>query len=292
MKLYLLWHPLFLLEELAGKWGSDKFFLKVWYYNRMGYWMDFKHPKTFNEKLQWLKLYNRKPKYTTMVDKYAVKRYVANIVGEEYIIPTLGVWNSFDEIDFDKLPNQFVLKCTHDSGGLIICKDKKTLDIAKAKSKIEKSLQRDFYKCGREWPYKDVPRRIIAEKYMEEPSGQLQDYKFFCFGGVVKFFKIDFNRSTNHQANYFTPDGNLMPFGEKVCPPDFGRILGIPSSLSEMIGLAEKLSQGIPFVRVDFYNITGQIYFGEITFYPASGTGPFIPSQWDEKIGQLLTLDN
>ena len=273
--------------------GSDRQYLKYWFKNKMGYYPDLDNPKTFNEKLQWLKLYYRKPILTTLVDKYAVKKYVADKIGEEYIIPTLGVWNSFDEIDFNSLPNQFVLKCTHDSGGLVICKDKSKLDIQAAKAKIERSLATDFYKLGREWPYKNVKPRIIAEKYMEDESGyELKDYKFFCFNGKCEFFKIDFDRQKSHHANYFNCACELMPFGEVICPPDYNRELKMPSNIGEMTNKAEQIASSInnAFVRIDLYNINGQIYFGEITFYPASGVGKFEPDEWDLKLGELIDL--
>ena len=292
IRLFLYNRDLF-MERLMYYIGSDRQYLKYWFKNKMGYYPDLDNPKTFNEKLQWLKLYYRKPILTTLVDKYAVKKYVADKIGEEYIIPTLGVWNSFDEIDFNSLPNQFVLKCTHDSGGLVICKDKSKLDIQAAKAKIERSLATDFYKLGREWPYKNVKPRIIAEKYMEDESGyELKDYKFFCFNGKCEFFKIDFDRQKSHHANYFNCACELMPFGEVICPPDYNRELKMPSNIGEMTNKAEQIASSInnAFVRIDLYNINGQIYFGEITFYPASGVGKFEPDEWDLKLGELIQL--
>lgn len=403
-----------------------------------GYELNLKHPRTFCEKLQWLKLYDRRPEYTTMVDKYAVKQYVADIIGEEYIIPTFGVWDKVEDIDWQSLPNQFVMKCTHDSGGLIICKDKSQLDIEEAKQKLNKSLCYNYYLNGREWPYKNVPRRIIAEKFMApektpvpkdlpdykffcfngEPkycqvirdrntketidfydmdwkhqefvglnpvacngltpvacpenldemkdicrklakdisfvrvdlyviddrkyfgeltfyptSGfgvftpdewndrlgdlltlpnatgggkylfvngvitelkseydELKDYKFFCFNGKVRFFKVDFGRFVEHHANYYDTDGHLLPFGEKGLEPNPNYSIELPKNISEMFSLAERLSKNIPFLRVDFYNINGKIFFGELTFYPASGFGKWTPDKADEMIGEYLKL--
>lgn len=270
---------------------DDENFIKIIYHFKMKKKLDLNNPKSFNEKLQWLKLYDRKDIYTTMVDKYAVKKYVADIIGEEYIIPTLGIYNSFDEIDFDELPNQFVIKCTHDSGGLVIVKDKSKLDVELAKKKINKSLKSNYYYQGREWPYKNVKPRIIAERYMiDKKENELKDYKFFCFNGKVKFFKVDFDRFTNHHANYYDVELNLLPFGEKNYLPDREKKIIIPDNINEMIDLAEKLSKNITFVRVDFYNVNGKIYFGEMTFYPASGFGKFEPDEWDEKIGDMLEL--
>ena len=269
----------------------DDVYLSRMFKAKVGYPLNLTSPKTFNEKLQWLKLHDRKPIYTTMVDKYAVKDYVASIIGEQYIIPTLGVWDNFDDIDFDALPNQFVLKCTHDSGGLVICKDKSKLDIKKAKKKINKSLHRNYYYMFREWPYKDVKPRIIAEKYMEDHStSELRDYKFFCFAGTAKCYKVDFDRFVSHKANYFTSDGELMKLGEEVCPPDFNKELPIPANLEKMKELAAKLSETHPFLRADFYDVDGKVYFGELTFYPASGFGKFIFDGNDELLGSSIKL--
>lgn len=270
---------------------SDKLFLKQLYKCRLGKQLNLGNPSTFNEKIQWLKLYDRNPIYTQLVDKYEAKKVIALKIGAEHVIPTLGVWNKFDQINFDTLPDQFVLKCTHDSGGLIICKDKKTFDKQKAKEKINKSLKTNYYWCGREWPYKKVKPRIIAEQYMEDnETKELRDYKFFCFNGVVKCFKVDFDRQEDHRANYYEKDKNLLPFGEAVCPPDFAKEIILPKDINVMIDLAEKLATDIPFVRVDLYYANSQIYFGELTFYPASGFGKFIPEEWDDKLGNWLIL--
>lgn len=272
---------------------SDTVYLKLIYRLIFGRKLDLKNPQTFNEKLQWLKLNNRKPEYSIMVDKYEVKKYIAEKIGEEYVIPTLGVWDNFDDIDFDLLPNQFVLKCTHDSGGLVICKDKSKLDIAKAREKINKALTRRFYYFGREWPYKAVKPRIIAEKYMvDESVSELRDYKFFCFGGVCKCLKVDFDRFIEHRANYYDPQGNLLDLGEKICPPNKEKVIVLPDNKEKMLHLAEKLSANIPFLRVDFYDVNGKIYFGELTFFPASGWGEFTDEKWDYKLGEWIKLPN
>ena len=271
---------------------KDEPYLRLVYKLRLGKKLDLDNPKTFNEKLQWLKLYDRKDIYTTMVDKYEVKKYVSDIIGEKHIIPTLGIYDKFDDIEFDKLPNKFVIKCTHDSGGVMVCDDKTKLDMKEAKKKITKSLKRNYYYMGREWPYKNVKPRIIVEKYMEDPKEkELKDYKFFCFNGKVRCFKIDFNRFVKHQANYYDETGKLLKFGEVVCPPDYTKKLKIPTTLRKMIKLAERLSQGTTFVRIDFYSIDSDIYFGEITLYPAAGFGKFIPEEWDEKLGEMVDLN-
>ena len=270
---------------------SDEEYIKRMFKARIGYELDLEHPVTFNEKLQWLKLHDHNPKYVAMVDKYEVKKYVASVIGEEYVIPTLGVWDRFDEIDFSILPNQFVLKCTHDSGGLVIATDKKKLNIRKTRKKIEKSLRRNYYYFGREWPYRDVKPRIIAEKYMEDKDiGELRDYKFFCFNGTVKCYKIDYDRFLCHRANYYTPDGTIMKLGEVVCPPDFDRNISQPNALSKMIAFATQLSCGIPFLRCDFYYVDGKIYFGELTFYPNGGFGKFCFNNNDCLLGSWLQL--
>ena len=284
---------LVLLENLAPNIPiPDKLYLKIKFYCRMGKRLNLKNPQTFNEKLQWLKLYGRRPIDTVLSDKYAVKEYITKTIGPEYVIPLLGVWDKFDDIDFDKLPNQFVLKCTHDSGGIVICKDKSKMDIKAAKKKLEKSLMIDYYVYSREKAYKNIPRRIIAEQYMEDAeSSELKDYKFFCFDGEVKFFKIDFGRFVEHRANYYTPQGELLSLGEEKFPPNPNAQVVVPQNLETMVELAEKLSKGKPFVRVDFYDVANHIYFGEFTFSPGSGMNKLKPEGWDEKIGEWIKLD-
>lgn len=270
----------------------DKVHIEARYALKMGRKLDLKNPQTFNEKLQWLKLYDRRPEYTTMVDKYEVKKYVAERIGEAYIIPTLGVWNSFDEIDFDALPNQFVLKCTHDSGGLVICKDKNTFDKAAAKKKIEKSLKRNYFLIHREWPYKNVKRRVIAEQYMEDAkTAELRDYKFFCFNGDAKALFIATERQKPGEEvkfDFFDMDFHHLDLRQghpnaAACPEK-------PEAFDEMKQLAEKLSKGIPQVRVDFYEVNGKVYFGELTFSHFAGLVPFEPEQWDYTLGSWITL--
>lgn len=270
---------------------SDVAFLKLTYKVNFGKKLDMINPTTFNEKLQWLKIYNRIASYRQMVDKYEAKEYVANIIGSEYIIPTLGVWDKFEDIDFESLPEQFVLKCTHDSGSVVICRDKKSFDYKKAKAKLDRGLKNDLFWYGREWPYKNLKRRIIAEKYMEDTNtAELRDYKFFCFNGVAKCYKVDFDRFIEHKANYFTPDGDLMKLGEEVCPPDFERNISAPANLEKMKEFAERLSAEQPFLRADFYVVNGKVYFGELTFYPASGFGKFIYEGNDELLDSWIKL--
>ena len=271
---------------------GDKTYLKLQFRAQMGKWLDLENPQTFNEKLQWLKLYDRRPEYTMMVDKYAVKAYVAQQIGREYIIPTLGVWDRFEDIDFDTLPERFVLKCTHDSGGLVICRDKASLDLQMAREKLEKSLKRNFYFYGREWPYKNVKPRIIAETYMEDShTGELRDYKFFCFDGEAKTLFVATERQTTGEEtkfDFFDMDYQHLPFcnghPNAHCLPEK------PKCFDEMRRLAEKLSKGIPHVRVDFYEVDGKVYFGELTFFHWSGFVPFDPAEWDVTFGSWITL--
>lgn len=273
-------------------WLPDKVFLNAAFRARFGRKLDLKNPKTFNEKLQWMKLYNRNPVYTMMVDKYLVRNYVREIIGEEYLIPLLGVWDDPDKIDFDKLPMQFVLKCNHNSGlGMCICKDKNKLDIDKVKNNLRKGLKQDYYLTGREWPYKNVPRKIIAEKYMVDESGyELKDYKYYCFDGKVRIVMINSDRmsSLETKANYF--DENYQPldfvwgYENAKIPP------AKPEKFEEMKSLAEKLSEGIPHVRIDFYQTPQGIFFGEMTFFDGSGFDAIEPIEWDYKIGSWINL--
>lgn len=267
----------------------DALWLKIIFRIKMGHRLNLSNPQTFNEKLQWLKLHDRNPLYTKLVDKYEVKKIVADIIGEEYIIPTLGVWNQFDDIDFNKLPNQFVLKCTHDSGGLVICKDKTKLDINAAKKKIEKSLKANYYWGFREWPYKDVKPRIIAEKYMVDESGtELKDYKVFCFDGKPKALFVATDRGI-HQTkfDFFDTNFNHLPFMQHY-PNNTEREITKPKGLEKMLVLAEKLTQDFKHCRADFYDINGHVYFGELTFSHFSGFEPFEPKEWDYKFGDWI----
>ena len=271
----------------------DKLYLTLLFHHYCGKWIDWKNPKGFNEKLQWLKVYNRKPEYTTMVDKVAVKAYVAQLIGEEYIIPTLGVWDDPDDIDFDALPDQFVLKCNHNSGvGLCICKDKSELDIEAVKSELRKGLKQDYYMLGREWPYKHVPRKILAEKYMVDESGvELKDYKVFNFNGEPEIIEVDFDRFVSHCRNLYDKDWNFIEM-EIEYPSKRSHQITRPEHLEQMLDIARKLSKGIPHVRTDFYSIEGKLYFGEITFFHGAGHEHFRPEEWDERLGKLIHLPN
>ncbi len=230
-----------------------------------------------------------------MVDKYAVRKYVADTIGEEHLIPLLGVWDSPDEIDFDALPDQFVLKCNHNSGvGLCICKDKSKLDIESDQRGITQRSQTGLLFGWQEWPYKNVPRRIIAEKFMVDESGfELKDYKFFCFNGEPKFLYIASDRgkaNTEVKFDFYDNELNLIPVLSGH--PNSDRKIVKPSSFDEMISVAKSLSSGIPHVRVDLYDINGKVYFGEMTFYHLSGFVPFVPEEWDYTFGFWLELPN
>jgi len=291
----LILHPKQLLYRIVNKYPqlikNDKKYIHFLWKYRMDYPLNLDNPRTYNEKLQWLKLYNQDSIYTKMVDKNLVKKYVSNIIGEEYIIPTLNLWDNVDSIDFDSLPNQFVLKCTHDSGGLVICKDKSKLDIVKAKEKIQKSLNTDFYLLAREWPYKNVERKILAEQYMEDQeTKELRDYKFFCFNGSPKFLFIATGRQTQNEPyfDFFDMEFNHLPF--RHGHPNAPSLPQKPKNFELMKTLAKELSKGLTHIRVDLYEINGKVYFGELTFFHHSGMVPFEPQEWDYKLGEMIKL--
>ena len=277
----------------SSKLLPDKLYLSVLFRFEMGYWINWKSPQTFSEKLQWLKLYNRKPEYTQMVDKYAVKEYVARLIGEEYIISTLGVWDRVEDIDFETLPNQFVLKTTHGGGGggVVVCKDKASFDFEAAKAKLQQSMNSDIYHIFREWPYKDVKKRILAEQFIAA-SGRhdLPDYKLFCFNGDPKCCQVIAGRESITTIDWYDRAWNHLPFHEPKNYPFSEKGHDKPNCLNEMWALASKLSQGHPFLRVDFYEIKGTIKFGELTFYPTSGMGGFEPEEWDYTLGDWIKL--
>lgn len=272
-------------------WISDEKYLKLKYKLIMNKKLNLEHPFTFNEKLQWLKLYDRNPEYTNMVDKYEAKKYVANIIGEEYIIPTLGVWDKFEDIDFEKLPNQFVLKPTHTSGNVFICKDKNNIDYRKLKIEVSKWMKRRYYYIHREWPYKYIKPRIIAEKYMgTNEQKELIDYKFFCFNGNPKVILVCSERfsADNMCETWFDENWNFLDIIESN--HRVNKKIKKPINFSQMMEFSKKLSRDIPFIRVDFYEINGKIYFGELTFFPAAGFEKFEPEEWDKKLGNMLEL--
>ena len=286
-----------LLSHIIEKIGfllNDKLYLKLLFRIRMGYRLNLDNPETFSEKIQWLKIYDRQPRYTTLVDKYLVKDIVADIIGKEHIIPTIGVWDNPESIEWDKLPKQFVLKTTHGGGnsGVVICKDKDLIDRQHVIDKLKKSLKQDIYKTFREWPYKNLKKQIIAEKYMAQEDGsQLIDYKFFCFNGEPKYVYLSQYSHGNDKdiSRFFDLSWSQAPFqreGEKIA----NVIPKKPDLFDEMTEMAKLLSKDIALVRVDLYEINQIIYFSELTFYPSSGMQPYEPFEWDKKLGDLLSL--
>lgn len=283
----------FLVLAVRGKKANmpaDRF-LKKMYKIKMGRDLDLENPVLYTEKLQWLKLYDHRPEYTTMVDKFAAKQYVAERIGEQYVIPLLGVWDNVNDIDFSKLPDQFVLKTTHDSGAIVVCKDKKNLDVRATRKKLNHFLKRRYYDCNREWPYKNVPPRIIAEVYMEDSiHKELRDYKFFTFGGKPKVLYIAQGRGTGGStvADFYDMEFQHLPFtidhDMAENPPQK------PHCFEEMKKLAEILSEGTPQLRVDFYEVDGKVYFGEMTFFHCSGFEEFHPEEWNKIFGDWVTL--
>ena len=289
-------HPESLLDSLVknfGQWLPDSTYIKLRYRCQMGKRLNLRKPQTFSEKLQWLKLFDQKPVYTKMVDKILAKEYVASKIGAEYVIPLLGVWKRPEDIEWDSLPDSFVLKTNSGGGnaGVIICKEKSKIDRQSVINNLKYALKQNIFRTRREWPYKNVKPQILAEQYItpEIDTNDLHDYKFFCFNGIVKCFKIDFNRHIHH-ANYYDCEGNILPFGEKDFLPQPEKKIELPKNLRRMIEFAEVLANGCHFLRVDFYETNEQMNFGEMTFYPASGMGKFEPEEWDYKLGEWLKL--
>ncbi len=268
----------------------DKIYIKCLFMKYMKTKLNLSNPQTFSEKLQWLKLYDRKPEYTKMADKVAVKKYVADKIGLDFIIPTIGIYNSVDEIPFDKLPENYVIKCTHDSGSTFICKKDLNPDIEQIKNSLSQKINTNFYWYGREWPYKNIKPQIIVEEFIPDENGNCPvDYKFFCFDGKMEIFKIDYNRFTKRAANYYDKNCNFLEIGKIHSTPDPSIKLELPDNFDEMVKITEILSKGIPFLRVDLYSVNNRIYFGELTFYPSSGIEPFI-GDGDIIMGKLLNL--
>lgn len=274
-------------------WFSDTLYLKLLYNLNFNKQLNLKNPQTFSEKIQWLKLYNRKQEYTQLVDKAEVKQYVKKIIGEEYVIPTYHIWNALDEIDVNSLPDKFVLKTTGGGGstGVVICNDKSKFDYDAVKRKLKKSSERNIYKNFREWPYKNVRPRFIAEQLLEMPDGSdLMDYKFFCFNGEPKYCQVISGRNDVMSIDFFDMEWVHQPFHEPRNYP-FAEVRPLkPINFDLMKDLSRKLADNIPFVRIDFYNISGKIYFSEITFFPTSGLGGFSPEEWDLKFGRMINL--
>lgn len=269
----------------------DKLYLNLVYYYFFHEKLNLKNPKTYNEKVQWLKLYDRNPIYTILVDKYEVKKFVSKKIGEEYIIPTISVYDNVNEIDIQNLPNQFVLKTTHDSGGVRICDNKENFDIEEAKHYLNNRMKQNYYYVWREWPYKNVKPRIIAEEYMQNINqGGLDDFKFFCFNGKVKYLFVATERQSKEETKFDFYDREFNHLTLINGHPNSTKKITKPITFEKMIDLAEKLSKDIPHVRVDFYSIGEKILFGELTFYHWSGLTPFEPEVWNEMFGKEIKL--
>lgn len=280
------------LLSVFGKNMSDEKFSRIIYKINTGRKLDLSNPQTYTEKLQWLKLHDRKPEYTMMQDKYAVRDYVAKTIGGEYLVPLIGVWNDANDIDFDKLPNQFVLKCNHDCASVVICRDKGSLDIDFAKKKLNTCLHKNYFYSSREWAYKDIKPLIMAEKYMSNKNGEpLVDYKFFCFSGKARMVYLGTGEPHTDQQriDYFDMDFNHLPIRRGAIPWADKQLVK-PEGFEELASLAEKIAGEIPFIRVDFYLIDNHPYFGEVAFYPSAGLAEFIPHEWEEKVGEWIQL--
>lgn len=276
--------------RLTTNFWNDKTYISILYFLCKGKLINLKTPKTYTEKLQWLKLNYQNPKYTSLVDKYEMKHYVENVIGREHIVPCYGIWDRFEDIDFDELPNQFVLKCTHDSGSFVICNDKNKLNINKIKKIINKGINRDYYKQWREWPYKNVRRRIIAEALLvDESSDSLTDYKFFCFHGEPQIMYISNDAGKNPTTDFFDMEFNNLDL--RMRDPNSKQLPTKPACFDEMKSLARKLCKGMPHVRVDFYFVNGIIYVGELTFYHNSGLGRITPYKWELMLGNMLNIE-
>jgi len=271
-------------------WLPDRLYLKFIFYGETGKRLNLVDPFTFNEKLQWLKIYDRNPLYHKLVDKYDVRKYIADIIGDEYLIPLIGVWNNVDSICFDKLPENYVIKCTHGSSSNIICKDNNSLNIHETKLQLVKWMKYNWYWFGREWPYKNIKPRIIAEEYLVDESGyELKDYKIHCFNGEPKLIQVFFGRGNVLKHKFYDVSWNYISISTNY-PTDPVTVINKPERLLDILELAKKLSEGIPYIRVDFYSVGNKIYFGELTLYPASGFGSISPKVWDSTLGSWINL--
>ena len=287
-----------IIKKLSPYIKDDKLYLSLRYRASFRKSINWNRPQTFAEKIQWLKLNNRKPEYIVMADKVKAKDWVAERIGQEYIIPTLGVWKYVEDIDFESLPSRFVIKCNHNSGtGMYICKDKSKMDIEKVRAGLKKGLKENYFLIGREWPYKDIPRRIIAEQFMEDKDhpGDLSDYKFFCFDGEPYFCQVIRDRSTNETIDLYDMNWELLPYvglnsAVHILHNGLTPVMR-PKDFDKMKDICRTLSKDMPFGRIDLYVINNKIYFGEITFFPMSGFGTFTPSEWNKRIGDKININ-
>ena len=289
-------NPRLLFSSLLREMGClfpDKLYLQMMYYFKTGKKLDLRNPQTFGDKIQWLKLYNRREEYRTIADKFAVKEYVSKIIGDNYIIPTLGVWDKPEDVDFDSLPRQFVLKTTHGGGncGVIICKDKTTLDKTAVIFQLKKSMKQNIYRTLREWQYKHIRPRIIAEQYLSDGRGELRDYKFYCFNGEPMYCQVMNGRREKMTVDFYDMEWLHMPFsgfGKNYPHADIEN--PIPVNFLEMRRISRLLSKGNPFMRIDLYECNKKLFFGEMTLFPASGMGSFLPQDWNQIMGNLIIL--
>ena len=288
---YFISHPkalAYAIYEQIGRCLPSKLYLRYYYRMRFGKPINFDNPRTFNEKLNWLKVYDHNPLYTKLADKYLVKDYVCNVIGEKYVVPCYGCWN--EDINFDELPNQFVLKATHDSSGVTVIKNKRNINLIKVKKHFNRVIKRNYYYALREWPYKNQQPKIIADQYLEDHTSQvLQDYKFWCFNGepLYMYFTV---KGIEVYENFYDMDFNAVDINHMFPRrhPEFEK----PKEFELMKTLASKLSKDIPFVRVDFFDVDGRVYFGEFTFYDWAGMRPFDDPTWDDRLGALIKLPN
>ena len=272
------------------KFIPDELYVRICYRILMGKRLELDPPRTFNEKLQWLKLRCRRPEQTRWVDKYEVRKLIADQVGERHLFPLLGVWDRVEDVDWAGLPEQFVLKCTHDSNGTVICRDKSRFDERAARRKLAACLKRNYYWAGREWAYKDVPPRIIAEPLMVDESGtELKDYKFFCFDGEPRLIQVDFDRFRNHKRNLYDPEWRYQPF-QILFPTDPGRVIPRPANLDDVLAFVRRITPKVPFMRTDLYLIGERIYFGEFTLHHGGGAEKFTPESYDMRLGEWIRL--
>ena len=274
-------------------WIPDELYLKMLFRCEMGKKLNLENPKTFSEKIQWLKLHDRQPRYTLLVDKYQAKDIVAKIIGQEYVIPNYKVWDNPDLVDFDSLPESFVIKCNHDSGGLVICRDKKSLNKEKAVNELKEHFNKNLYLQSREWAYKNIEHKILAEKLITDPDNKdLIDYKFYCFNGKPVYCQVIKDRNTDETLDFYDREWKLMEFtGLATGPePKRGAYTEKPIHYEKMLEIAEVLARDTYFVRIDLYNVQGKIYFGEFTLYPKSGLGQFYPDKWNTILGDMINL--
>ena len=289
-------NPQYFITSPASKgwlnWVPDSLYLKVLYRVIMGRKLNLKNPKEYNEKLQWLKLNDRKPEYSTMVDKYEVRGYIGDLLGDKYLIPCLGIYDSVDDIDIDALPDRFVLKCTHDSGSVEICKDKSSFDIEGARHRLSQAMKRNYYATYREWPYKYVKPRVIAEGYLEGDGGDLKDYKVMCFNGEAKIIEVHENRFVEgkvHTQTFYDREWNIVPLTQ-VETVTVDRPSERPRQLEEILRLSELIAKNMYHARIDWYIEGDKIYFGEITFFDGSGFESFSTSEMERMLGDMINL--